>query len=59
MKKPKLKLIGEDGNAFFILGSAKRVAVKNNLNWEEIETKATSGDFDNLLCVMMEYFDVT
>jgi hypothetical protein len=60
MEKPQpiLKLTGEDGNAFFILGKAQKGAKQNNMNWEEIKAKATSGDYDNLLCVMMDYFDV-
>jgi len=28
MKKPKLKLVGEDGNAFSILGQARQAAKK-------------------------------
>lgn len=60
MNKPKLKLIGEDGNAFFILGRALSAA--KNAGWtkeqiEEYSTKAKSGDYNNLLCVTMEYFN--
>ena len=58
-EKPKLKLTGEDGNAFFILGKARRVALKNGLDWEAIKTQATSGDYHHLLATMMEYFDVS
>ena len=57
-KKPILKIIGRDGNAFSILGSAKIVAEKNNMDWESIRTEAMSGSYDNLLYVMMKYFDV-
>jgi hypothetical protein len=57
-KRPKLKLTGEDGNAFFILGKAKRVARKNNMNWDEIKAEATSGNYDHLLQTMMKYFEV-
>jgi hypothetical protein len=56
--KPILKLLGEDGNAFFILGKARRVAKKNGLDWEKIKAEATSGDYDNLLATMMKYFEV-
>tara|TARA_Y100000296_G_C5142800_1_gene242057 strand:+ start:133 stop:309 length:177 start_codon:yes stop_codon:yes gene_type:complete len=56
--KPKLKLIGKDENAFSILGKARRVALKNNMDWEMIKTEATSGDYHNLLRTMMEYFEV-
>jgi len=57
-KKPKLKILGEDGNAFFILGKAKQVANTNNMDWEKIQTEAMSGDYDHLLQTMMRYFDV-
>ena len=58
VNKPVLKIIGNDGNAFAILGAARRVAKKNNMNWEEIIKEATSGDYDHLLCTMTKYFDV-
>ncbi len=57
-KKPVLKIIGTDGNAFAILGKAQRVAKQNGMDWDKIRTEATSGNYDNLLCVMMKYFDV-
>ncbi len=56
--KPKLVLVGQDGNAFFILGKAMRVAKKNGMDWEKIKTEATSGDYDHLLQVMWKYFEV-
>lgn len=56
--KPTLKLLGEDGNAFAILGKASRVARENKMDWEKIKTEAMSGDYDHVLQTMMEYFDV-
>lgn len=56
--KPILKLTGEDGNAFVILGRAKRVAQANGLDWEAIRNEATSGDYDHLLQTMIKYFEV-
>jgi len=56
--KPVLKLVGRDGNAFAILGAAQTVARKNKMEWNKIYEEATSGDYDNLLQVMMKYFDV-
>jgi hypothetical protein len=56
--KPKLQLTGEDGNAFFILGKAMRVAKKNGMDWETIQKEAMSGDYNHLLATMMKYFDV-
>jgi hypothetical protein len=57
LKKPPLKMVGEDGNAFAILGRASRVAKKNGLDWEKIRAEATSGDYDHLLQTIMKYFD--
>jgi len=60
--KPKLKLIGEDGNAFSILGRAMRVM--RAAGWEDakigsVVDEATAGDYDHLLATMDKYFDVT
>jgi len=57
--KPELKIIGKDGNAFAILGMARRVAMDNDLDWVAIEKEATSGDYDNLLSTMMKHFEVS
>ena len=59
MNKPKLKLVGEDGNAFAISPKAKKVVKKNGLNWEEIAAEAMSGHYDNLLHTMQKHFDVS
>jgi len=61
MTKSTLKLIGEDGNAFSILGKACREARRAGWSSEKIEKfqkDATSGNYDNLLRVVMEYFEV-
>jgi len=58
--KPKLKLVGEDGNAFAIIGRARNAARKAGWSKEQIEkmqNQATSGDYNNLLQTMMEFFD--
>ena len=55
-----LKLTGEDGNAFFILGRARqalRRARRSDL-WEQFHKEATSGDYTNLLATCMKYFVV-
>lgn len=56
--KPTLALVGYDGNAFAILGKARKVALDNGLDWEAIRTEATSGDYDHLLQTMCKYFEV-
>ena len=62
MIKPKLKLVGADGNAFAILGLAKRAANKYNMpkeEWEKIRNEAMQGDYVHLLQTIMEHFDVS
>jgi hypothetical protein len=59
--KPRLQLVGQDGNAFMILGLAIRAAKKAGWTQEQIDQykqEATSGDYDNLLATTMDFFDV-
>jgi hypothetical protein len=58
--KPKVKLIGQDGNAFFILGTVRNALLKEGLKEEaeEFMKKATSSNYDDLLKVVMDYVDV-
>lgn len=55
-----LHLVGHDGNAFSILNRAHRVLIRGGKEdlWEDFQAEATSGDYDNLLNVCREYFDV-
>lgn len=58
--KPKIKLIGTDGNAFVLIGrceSELRKIGKKDLI-PEFRKKAMSGDYNNLLCTCMEYFEI-
>lgn len=60
--KPTLELSDSDGNAFAVLGSAAKVA--RRAGWtpaqiKEYTDKATAGDYNHLLRVTMEYFDVS
>lgn len=57
-KKPELRLLGKDGNAFAILGAARRVALANDMPWQTIQHEAQAGDYDHLLRTMMKYFEV-
>ena len=59
--KPTLKIINEDGNAFFILGKARKTAKAAGWNKEQIDcfmAEARAGNYDNLLYVVQKYFDV-
>lgn len=61
MSKPQLKLVGQDGNAFMILGLARRAAVKAGWPQEKIDkvmNEAKAGDYDHLLQTIMRHFDV-
>lgn len=60
--KPKLKLVGKDGNAFAILGRAQAAARKAGWPKDRIDAfmkEATSGDYNKLLATTMEHFDVS
>lgn len=64
--KPPLQLSGEDGNAYFIMGRARRVlerAVRDGKlpegTVEEYTKEAESGDYDHLLQTTMRYCDVS
>lgn len=58
-KKPELDLTGVDSNAYVLLGKARRVAKANDMDWDKIQTEATSKDYDHLLQTLNKYFDVT
>jgi hypothetical protein len=54
-------LIGEDGNAFSILGKVRKALRKGNVPSQEIESimdEAMSGDYDELLQTVMKYVTV-
>lgn len=56
-KKLNLKLVGKDGNAFFLLGYARSEAKKKGWTDDEIKKlmdDAKSGDYQHLLSVLME-----
>jgi hypothetical protein len=57
-----VKLVGEDGNAFAIMGRVIRVLRRNHVPHSEIEefkTMCMSGDYDNLLRTCMSWVNVT
>jgi hypothetical protein len=60
-EKPVVKLIGEDGNAYNIIGlcgRAARAARWSDEKWQAVQKEMMSGDYDNLLCVAMKHFEV-
>ena len=61
LSKPKTKgieidLTGPQGNAFFLLGTAKNLAKQLGLDGNEIQKEMMSGDYENLLQVFDENF---
>jgi hypothetical protein len=61
LTKPTVELIGQNGNAFSIMGRVKKALRRSGADKEYIDkylSEATSGDYDHLLVVSMEYVDV-
>lgn len=59
--KIKVKLVGEDGNAFAILGRVRHEMKRNKVPAEDMQKfmeEATSGDYDNLLQTCMKWVNV-
>lgn len=57
----RVQLVGQDGNAFMVLGLCQRAAQKAGLPKAEIDAffkEAQSGDYDHLLATCMNWFDV-
>lgn len=56
----KVKLVGQDGNAFAILGRVRKAMQKAKVPSAEIKSfidEATSGSYDNLLCTCTKWVD--
>ena len=62
MVTPTVKLLGENGNIFFILGRCQKEAKKAGWSKKELNdftNKVTSADnYDHALQIVMEYFEV-
>jgi hypothetical protein len=56
----KVKLVGEDGNAFSIMGRVRQAMQRAGLPKAEIDafmSECTSGDYDHLLGTCMRWVD--
>jgi len=56
-----VKLVGEDGNAFAILGRVQRALRKAGVPDDEIKqflAEAKSGDYNHLLATVMDWVEV-
>lgn len=61
MKKIKVKLIGEDGNIFNLIGIASRALKKNNQESEANEMRDKvyqSKSYDEALMIISDYVDI-
>jgi len=57
----KVKLVGEDGNAFMIIGrtiSAMKRKGVSPVKIDEFKKEAMSGDYDHLLQTVMDWVEV-
>ena len=52
----EIDLTGPQGNAYFLLGTAKNLAKQLELNGSEILDEMRSGDYENLLEVFDRHF---
>ena len=58
----KVKLVGNSGNAFAIMGAvlkALRTAGVSKIEQDKFKKEATSGDYDDLLCTCMRWVNVS
>jgi hypothetical protein len=55
-----VKLLGENGNAFFIIGTVRNALKKAGYKdlAKEFQDKAMQGDYDHVLRTVMEYVEV-
>ena len=54
-------LVGQDGNAFFIIGKVRQALRRNAVEEADVErftTQATSGDYDNVIRTTMRWVEV-
>lgn len=61
ISKPKLKLVGTDGNAFAVIGALMDCLRRNGFTAEQreaIRKEATSSNYDNVLATACKYCDV-
>ena len=56
----RFSLVGVDGNAFSVMGYTARALKRSGHPdlVDKMHEEATSGDYDNLLSVCMEYIDI-
>lgn len=60
-QKPVVELVGQDGNAFVIMGLCQKAARRAGWTKEQVDAvmaEMRAGDYDHLLQVALTHFDV-
>jgi hypothetical protein len=52
----EIDLTGPDGNAFFLLGTAGKIAKQLGLNSKDIQTEMMGGNYEHLVGVFDKHF---
>jgi hypothetical protein len=52
----EIDLTGPDGNAFYLIGTAKNLAKQLGLDGKKIQTEMMMGDYENLIKVFDKHF---
>ena len=55
-KQVEIDLTGEEGNAFVLMGYARRFSIQLGLNPDPVINEMMSGDYENLVNVFDKYF---
>lgn len=58
----EVELVGQDGNAFLILGKVQKALRRAGVSEEEVKqyyNEATAGDYNHLLRTTMEWVEVS
>ncbi len=61
LPRPRVKLIGRNGNSFAILGACNKAATKAGWTldqWVAFRAEATSRDYNHLLATVIRNFDI-
>tara|TARA_Y100001963_G_C6521912_1_gene327005 strand:+ start:126 stop:341 length:216 start_codon:yes stop_codon:yes gene_type:complete len=55
-RKPIIDLNGPDGNAFYLLGMARKLSKQIGLDWNEVNDVMTEGTYEELITAFDIYF---
>ena len=55
-RRQVIDLTGPQGNAFFLLGTASKLAKQLDLDGKAIQSEMMEGDYENLIKVFDKYF---